>query len=189
MSEYEEAFESALISEEQVVEAAESENGRSQMEHFSVYVSFYITAISLVVAIAALGTAFAADDWMGETLTGLAERMDFSSLQLQARCHEIQEELASLAGHPPDATRQRQIDEIRKELAAISTARARAEQTSVIADKAHYVLAVGVTLLQIATALAAVMGITKHQHLLYASAVFASGGVYMTILGLMKFIG
>jgi hypothetical protein len=54
--------------------------------------------------------------------------------------------------------------------------------------KAHYILAIGITFLQMATGLAATVGITKTHHLLIPSALFAFGGVIFTVAGVVDYL-
>jgi hypothetical protein len=191
MAEYAEAVEGSLLVEEEAIEQAEILDGdpadRGARAHFHAYLSFYISAISLIVAVAALLTALAADQSMEETLDGLADMVQGNNLRVELRCHEIQRDLVAMrTGQSNDAVADlaslsKQLDRVQLES---QTLRSEALHT----DKAHYVLAVGITFLQVATALAATVGITKKHTLLIPSSLFAVCGVGMTVAGALEYL-
>ena len=188
MADYEATAEGALLAEEEMVEQAEADRGDAKQGHFHAYLSFYITAISLTVAVAALLTAMAADQSMEETLGGLTDMVRSNGLRVELRCHEIQQELAQISGRTSVAEVAPLLTDASHKLANVENESLVLRREAAHTGKAHYVLAVGITFLQIATGLAATVGITKKRHLLIPSAMFALGGLVCTAAGVVDYL-
>ncbi len=188
MAEYENAVEGALLAEEEIVEQAEAAGEASSRGHFLQYLSFYIAAISMVVAVAALLTALAADQSMDDSLANLGDVIERNGLRVELRYHEIQRDLAQISGRESLADMQPAITDVGRQLANIDFESQTLERKAEHTLKAHYVLAVGITLLQVATALAATVGITKTHHLLVPSGMFACGGLCVTVAGVVDYL-
>lgn len=191
MADYDDAVEGSLLAEEQVIEAGEAldqggdESGRG---HFHTYLSFYISGISLVVAVAALLTALAADQSMEMTLAGLADLVESNGLRVELRCHEIQRDLAELRSGGDGDAAPAESHTVSEQLTHAQYAGESLEREATHTGNAHYVLAVGITFLQMATALAATTGITKKHHLLVPSGLFALGGLGLTVAGAVDYL-
>ncbi len=188
MSDYDDVVETSLMEEEQAVELSEREEGHAEPRSLTHFLPVYITVISLVVSIAAVVMAFAADQWMNDALAEVADSVDFFTLRVEKRCQDIQQDMAVLAGRPLDAKLNEEIERTAKDLAVLEANQAAVTRDANITDRAHYVLAIGIMFLQMATALAVVIGALKRHRLIYASAILASGGAMLTIIGIVKFV-
>mgnify|MGYP001340731400 CR=1 FL=1 len=188
MAEYENAAEEALLVDSEMVEEAAGAELATSTGHFHTYISYYITAISLVVAIAALVTALAADECMDEMLGGLVELVESNGMRVEMRCSQIQQELAALTGKEATAPVKPLITDAAHKLARFEQESRSLRYEAATKNRAHYVLAVGITLLQVATGLAATVSLTKKRNLLYPSALFACGGVSLTLAGVAQFL-
>jgi hypothetical protein len=188
MAEYGSAVEGALLAEEEVIECAEAAEREGTSGHFHAYLSFYIAGISMIVAVAALMTALAADQSMDDSLENLAKIVERNGLRVELRYHELQKDLANISGRDATAEVQPVIAQVSQQLSTVEHATMSLESDARRTLKAHYILAVGITLLQVATALAATVGITTTRHLLVPSGMFACGGVCLTLVGVVDYL-
>lgn len=188
MSEYDAEAESALVEEEQVVSAAEGNRSRPLEKRLATVVSSYISGISLLVAVVALLAAFAADDWMEDNLNRLSDKLDRNGLQTAQFHLEMKRVLAQNQGRQLDETTIQQMEKTKDRLFVVEERIAATARESRFFNRVHYVLALAITLFQLATALAAVVGITGRHQLLYASVILAVCGLSISIVGVVVFL-